>query len=63
MDASIVLWEQWHEQVKQFIEGMHGHQKKGLALAVIGILLAGSAVPERMAESVQTVASCRSCGV
>jgi hypothetical protein len=63
MDASIVLWEQWHEQVKQFFEGMHGHQKKGLALAVIGIPLAGSAVPERMAESVQTVAFCRSCGV
>src|SRR5215471_10148881 len=52
MDAPIVLWEQWHEQVKQFFEEMHGHQKKGLALAVIGILLVGSAVLQRMAESV-----------
>lgn len=52
MDASMVLWEQWHDQVKQFFEGMHGHQKKGLALTVIGIILAGSAVLQRMAESV-----------
>src|SRR5436305_9865555 len=53
MDASIVLWEQWQQQVKQFFERMHGHQKKTLALMVIGMLLAGSAVLQRMAESVQ----------
>lgn len=38
MDASIVLWEQWQRQVKQFFEGMHGHQKKALALVVIGMI-------------------------
>lgn len=32
---------------------MHGHQKKTLALVVIGIIEAGSAVLQRMAESVQ----------
>ena len=52
MDASVLLWEQWHNQVKQFFEGRHGHQKKVLALAVMSIILAGSAVLQRMAESV-----------
>jgi hypothetical protein len=32
---------------------MHGHQKKTLALIVLGIILAGSAVLQRIAESVQ----------
>ena len=31
---------------------MHGHQKKALALLVLGIILAGSAVLQRIAESV-----------
>jgi hypothetical protein len=52
MDASTVLWEQWQQQVKQFFEGVHGHQKKTLALVVLGIILAGSAVLQRIAESV-----------
>ena len=53
MDASVVLWENWQQQVKQLLEGMHGHQTKGLALMVLGIVLSGSAVLQRMAESVQ----------
>jgi hypothetical protein len=53
MDASVVLWENWQEQVKQLLEGIHGHQKKSLALMVLGIVLSGSAVLQRMAESVQ----------
>src|SRR5438067_2113426 len=52
MDASVVLWEKWHEQVKQLFEGSHGHQKKALALGVLGIALAGSAVLQRIAERV-----------
>jgi hypothetical protein len=52
MDASVVLWEQWHQQVKHFFEGVHGHQKKTLALLVLGIILAGTAVLQRIAESV-----------
>ena len=53
MNASVVLWETWHEQVKQLLEGMHGHQKKGLALLVLGIMLSESVVLQRIAESVQ----------
>jgi hypothetical protein len=52
MNASIVLWEQRREQIKQFFEGIHGHQKTALALVVIGIILAESAVLQRMAERV-----------
>lgn len=53
MDASIVVWEPWQRQVKQLFEGLHGHQKKALALVVIGMIEAGSAVLQRIAESVQ----------
>src|SRR5437764_1052184 len=52
MDASNLLWEQWQEQVKQFFEGVHGHQKKTLALVVLGMILSGSAVLQRIAESI-----------
>ena len=51
MDTSIVLWENWHKQVKQLLVGIHGHQKKTLALCVLGIILSGSAVLQRIAES------------
>jgi hypothetical protein len=53
MNASVVVWENWQEQVKQVWEGIHGHQKKSLALMVLGIILSGSAVLQRIAESVQ----------
>jgi hypothetical protein len=52
MEASSILWEKWQEQVKELLPGVHGHQKKSLALSVIGIVLAKSAVLQRMAESV-----------
>ncbi len=51
MDVYVVLWENWHEQVKQLFVGIHGHQKKTLALCVLGIILSGSAVLQRLAES------------
>ena len=51
MNASITLWKNWHEQVKEFLSGVHGHQKKTLALVVVGIILSGSAVLQRIAES------------
>ena len=50
MDASALLWEQWHTQVKELFPKIHGHQKKTLALFVIGIMLAGNAVLQRVAE-------------
>jgi Transposase DDE domain len=53
MDASRVLWENWQEQVKQLLEGVHGHQKKSLAFIVLGIVLSGSVVLQRVAESLQ----------
>jgi len=52
MDASAVVWEHWRTQVKQLLPGIHGHQKKTLALFVIGIILSGSAVLQRAAESI-----------
>ncbi len=38
MDASSVLWTSWHEQLKELLTGMHGHQKKTLAFFVLGCL-------------------------
>jgi hypothetical protein len=52
MDASVTLWEKWQEQVKQLLPDIHGHQKKTLAFLVIGIVLSGTAVLQRIAESV-----------
>jgi hypothetical protein len=52
MEASSILWEKWQEQVKELLPEVHGHQKKSLALSVIGIVLAKSAVLQRMAERV-----------
>ncbi len=51
MDASSVLWTNWHEQLKELLTGIHGHQKKTLAFFVLGIVLSGSAVMQRVAES------------
>ena len=42
----------WRAQVKDLFGGIHGHQKKTLALFVIGIILSGSAVLQRAAESI-----------
>ncbi len=51
MDASSVLWTNWHEQVSELLTGIHGHQKNTLAFFVLGIVLSGSAVMQRVAES------------
>ena len=51
MQASQTLWEKWQEQVKQLLPGLHGHQQKGLALLVLGIVLSGTAVLQGIAES------------
>ncbi len=52
MEASTILWKQWQEQVKDLLPSIHGHQKKTLALSVLGIVLSKSAVLQRMAESI-----------
>src|SRR5437763_17180741 len=51
MDASDVLLAQWMEQVKQIWSGMHQYRQEGIALAVLGIVLAGNAVMQRVAET------------
>ncbi len=51
MDAPSVLWMNWHEQLKELLTGIHGHQKKRLAFFVLGIVLSGSAVMQRVAET------------
>jgi hypothetical protein len=50
MDAPIVLWERWLAQVKDLCPEIHGHQKKTFAFFVLGIVLSGSAVLQRVAE-------------
>lgn len=50
MDAPKQLWEAWREQVKQLFPGLHGHQQQTLAWIVLGVVLSGSAVLQRMAE-------------
>src|SRR5258708_29850574 len=51
MDAPSVLWMNWHEQLKELLTGIHGHQKKTLAFFVLGIVLSGCAVMQRVAET------------
>jgi hypothetical protein len=53
MDASQVLWEKWQEQVKGLFPTLHGHQQKGLALIVAGMVVSGCAVLQRVAEEIQ----------
>jgi hypothetical protein len=51
MDAPRVLWTNWQEQLKELLTGIHGHQKKTLAFFVLGIVLSGCAVMQRVAET------------
>jgi Transposase DDE domain len=53
MDASDVLLAQWTQQVKQIWSGMHQYRQESLALAVLGIVLTGNAVMQRVAETLQ----------
>jgi hypothetical protein len=50
MDAPIILWERWLAQVNDLCPEIHGHQKKTFAFFVLGIVLSGSAVLQRVAE-------------
>jgi hypothetical protein len=50
MDASALVWKQWHKQVKDLFGKMHGQQKKTVAFFVMGIVLSGTAVLQRMTE-------------
>ena len=50
MDAPTQLWEAWRAQVKQLFPSLHGHQQKTLAWMVLGVVLSGSAVLQRMRD-------------
>lgn len=52
MEAPKLLLKQWTEQVKELFPNLHGHQQKSLAFAVLGMVLAGHAVLQRMAEEI-----------
>ncbi len=51
MDTTKRLWMVWHEQLKELLPGIHGHQKKTLALFVLGMVLSGCAGLQRLAET------------
>lgn len=50
MEAPTLLLKQWTQQVKELFPKLHGHQQKSLAFAVLGMVLAGHAVLQKMAE-------------
>lgn len=60
MDAPAQLWEAWHTQVKQLFLRLDGHQQKTLAWMVLRIVLSGSAVLQRMAESLYGMSTAQS---
>ena len=52
MDASDVLLDQWTQQVKELFPALHSYQQETLALCVQGVVQSGSAVMQRVAETV-----------
>ncbi len=60
MDASDVLLDTWTQHVKQIWGELHLYQQESLAVAILGIVLAGNAVIQRVAEILQERLS-RSC--
>lgn len=51
MDASEVLLDQWTQQVKEVFPTLHCYQQETLALCVQGVVQSGSAVMQRVAET------------
>ncbi len=51
MHAFSPLCTVWHQQVKEFFSRLHGHQRKTLALFVLGAIKAESIVVQRVAEA------------
>src|SRR5258708_19648924 len=51
MDASDVLLDQWSHQVKEIFPALHSYQQETLALCVQGVVQSGSAVIQRVAET------------
>jgi hypothetical protein len=51
MKAFSPLCRVWYHQVKDFFQGLHGHQSKALAMFVLGAIKAESIVIPRVAEA------------
>lgn len=51
MNAFSPLCTAWHQQVKAFFTGLHGHQSKTLAMFVLGAIKAESIVISKVAEA------------
>jgi hypothetical protein len=51
MNAFSPLCTVWHQQVKSFFTGLHGHQSKTIAMFVLGAIKAESIVIQRVAEA------------
>lgn len=51
MNAFSPLCTVWHQQVKEFFSGLHGHQSKTLSMFVLGAIKAESIVLPRVAEA------------
>ena len=41
MDASSVLWTNWHEQLKELLTGIHGQERENAGLLCAGHRLVG----------------------
>lgn len=59
MDATVLLWEAWRTQVKQLFPHLHGHQQKTFAWMILGMVLSGSAVLQRMAEGLYGISAAK----
>jgi hypothetical protein len=59
MDAPTQLWEAWRAQVKQLFPNLHGHQQQTLAWMVLGAVLSGSAVLQRMTEGLYGISAAK----
>lgn len=53
MKAFSPLCTAWHQHVKEFFHGLHGHQSKTLALFVMGAIRAESIVLSKVAEALR----------
>src|SRR3984893_2757244 len=47
----MILWKHWTHQIGELFPSMHGHQQKTLASLVQGIVMSGSVVLQRIAET------------
>ncbi len=59
MDAPALVWERWNAQVKMLLPQLHGHQQKTLAWMILGMVLSGSAVLQRIAEGLYGISAAK----